>query len=328
MGIFLSLVFGFIPMILFAWCIYWLDRYEKEPRALLGGVFTWGVIFAAGGAFLINTGLGLGVYLFTGSEAATELTTTSIIAPFVEECLKGLAVFIVFLIFRSEFDSILDGVVYAGITALGFAATENAFYIYTYGYKEAGISGLIGLVFIRVVLVGWQHPFYTAFTGIGLAITRYTRNPAVRILAPAAGLSLAILAHSAHNTISTILSGGLQGLVFGTFLDWTGWFFMLVFVLFALRREKTWLAEGLKEELDSGLITLAQYQALCTPFGQTSARLNALFNGRYRDTRRFYQTCAELAQKKRQLLALGEEGGNTAVIERLREELGDLSAWV
>ena len=48
------------------------------------------------------------------------------IAPIIEESLKGLAVLLVFLLFRKEFDSILDGIVYAAITALGFAATENS----------------------------------------------------------------------------------------------------------------------------------------------------------------------------------------------------------
>ena len=55
MGILLSLFFGFVPMLLFAWLIYWLDRYEKEPKVLLGGVFLWGAVVAAGGAFLVNT---------------------------------------------------------------------------------------------------------------------------------------------------------------------------------------------------------------------------------------------------------------------------------
>ena len=89
---------------------------------------------------------------------------------------------------------------YAGIVALGFAATENTLYIYRDGYLENGFAGLFSLAFIRVVLVGWQHPFYTAFIGIGLAITRLTRNPAVRLAALLTGLSLAIFLHSFHNT--------------------------------------------------------------------------------------------------------------------------------
>ena len=57
----------------------------------------------------------------------------------------------------------------------GFAATENTLYIYN-GFHQNGWSGLAFLVFVRVILVGWQHPFYTAFTGIGLAVARLNRK--------------------------------------------------------------------------------------------------------------------------------------------------------
>ena len=154
MPFFVSLFFGFVPMFIFAYILYWTDRYEREPKVLLGAVFFWGVAIAAGGAFVINTMLGMGVYIFTGSESATDLATGSIIAPIVEESLKGLAVLIVFFVFRREFDSILDGIVYAGIVALGFAATENTHYIYNFGYVDGGWEGLWFLVFVRVILVG------------------------------------------------------------------------------------------------------------------------------------------------------------------------------
>ena len=125
MAFLVSLFFGFVPMFLYSAFVYWVDRYEKEPKALLGAAFFWGVVIAAGGAFIINTLFGVGIYIFTNSEAAADFGTTSIVAPFVEEILKGMAVGIVFLMFRKEFDSVLDGIIYGGIVGLGFAATEN-----------------------------------------------------------------------------------------------------------------------------------------------------------------------------------------------------------
>ena len=50
----------------------------------------------------------------------------------------------------------LDGIVYAAITAMVFAATENVLYIYRNGYLENGWIGFWALVFIRVMLVGWR----------------------------------------------------------------------------------------------------------------------------------------------------------------------------
>lgn len=324
MGLLLSLFFGFIPMLFFAWFAYWIDRYEKEPKVLLGGVFLWGVIVAAGGAFIINTVLGVGVYLFTESEMATDFMTGSLIAPVVEESLKGLAVLAVFLIFRREFDSILDGIIYAAIVALGFAATENTYYIYTYGFQEDGYGGLLWLAFVRVILVGWQHPFYTAFIGIGLAAARLYRNVLVMLAAPLLGWFTAVVAHSFHNTLAHLLNG-LEGIAIGTAIDWIGWAFMFLIILLALWREQRWIIHQLKEEVSLGSITPAQYRTACSAWLQGAARINALFSGRYLATSRFYQLCAELAYKKNQHQTVGDEGGNTVIIERLRADLARLS---
>jgi RsiW-degrading membrane proteinase PrsW (M82 family) len=324
MGILLSLFFGFVPMLLFAWLIYWLDRYEKEPKVLLGGVFLWGAVVAAGGAFLVNTLLGMGVFLFTGSAKVTEVTTGSLIAPIVEESLKGFAVLMVFLIFRREFDSILDGIVYAAIVALGFAATENIYYIYTYGFQDAGMSGLFFMAFVRVVLVGWQHPFYTAFTGIGLAIARLNKSFIIKLFAPFGGWMLGVFTHAFHNTLAELFPS-LIGLAFGAAVDWSGWLMMFIFVLWAIYREQKNLIQHLREEVTLGVLTPNQYRTACSTWLQSAARLGALFSGQYLATGRFYQLCGELAHKKGQRQRLGEEGGNTAIIERLRGELTRLA---
>lgn len=323
MPLLVSIFFGFVPMFIFAGFINWLDRYEKEPKALLGAAFMWGVLIAGGGAYIINTVLGLGVYIVTGSEGATDFATASIIAPIVEESLKGLAVLVVFFLFRKEFDSILDGIIYAGITALGFAAIENVLYIYNYGYQEGGWGGLWQLVFIRVILVGWQHPFYTAFTGIGLAIARMNRNFFVKIVSVLGGFSLAVFTHAFHNTFGSLI-GGIEGLAIGTFVDWLGWFFMLIFIIWMIVSERNILKRHLSEEVNNGLISPAQYHTAIS-FAQTGARINALTSGNYLVTSRFYQACGELAHKKEQFNKLGEERGNQAIIEKLRGELIQLA---
>lgn len=323
----LSILLGIIPMLLFAFLVYWLDHYEKEPKLLLGGVFAWGAIVAAGGAFLINTLLGTGIYLFTGSETATNLSTSAVIAPIIEESLKGFAVIIVFLFFRREFDSILDGIIYASVAALGFAATENIYYLFNYGYLEDGLGGLLVLAFIRIILVGWQHPFYTAFIGIGLALARLNRNPVIKVIAPVAGWGLAVLTHGLHNTLASLLTGG-GGFLLGSVVDWTGWAMMFGFILWNISREQRYLSLQLREEVTLGNLTLNQYRIACSAWAQSAARISSLFRGRYQQTSRFYQLCGELAHKKHQREKLGEEGGNTALILRLREELFVLSPVV
>lgn len=323
LGVILSVLLGFVPMLAFAYVVYWTDRYEKEPVFLLGGVFIWGAIIAAGAAFVVNSFLGLGVYLFTGSEAFTEVSTTSAIAPIIEESLKGIACLLVFLFFRREFDSILDGIVYAAITAIGFAATENVYYIYTYGFQENGISGMIWMSFVRVILVGWQHPFYTSFTGIGVAVSRLNRNPLIKIIAPMIGWGAAVFTHSMHNTLSTIFQGS-ESLVVGILFDWTGWLAMVIFVIWALYREQRWIITQLVEEVANGIITPTQYKTACSAWSQTTARLSALLSGRYRLINRFYLLTAELAYKKHQSALPGEQERDKIEIDHLRAELGQL----
>lgn len=319
-----SLFFGFVPMFFFSWILYWLDRYEKEPLRLLVGVFAWGMIVAAGGAYVLNTMFGITMFAMTGSETATDIATGSISAPIVEEALKGAAVLLVFLLARKEFDSVLDGIIYAGVAALGFAATENVLYIWR-GYTANGWDGLFQLAFIRIVLVGWQHPVYTSFTGIGLALARMNRSWLVKFLAPVTGFSLAMFTHSFHNTLASIPFFGELTCFVGSFLDWLGMFFMLAVVLWVTWMERRNIATFLQEEVQLGIISQVQYRTACSAAAQSFARLSSIFNGRFAATRRFYQVCAELAQKKQQLHKLGDEAGNLALIQKYREELARLA---
>jgi len=315
--------FGFVPMFFMAAFVNWLDRYEKEPKLLLGAAFMWGVVIAGGGAYILNTFVGMSVYTLTGSASAADFSTTSIAAPIIEEALKGLAVLVVFLLFRKEFDSILDGIVYGAITAMGFAAIENVLYIYRNGFQGGGWEGFWTLVFIRVVLVGWMHPFFTAFTGIGLAVARTNRNMLIKLIAVPAGYTVAVMLHAFHNTFSSVIGGG-GGFILGLIADYIGYFFMLGFIIWMIIRERNILKRQLVEEVNSGAISRGQYNTAIS-FFQTNAHLAALTSGTFRSTSRFYQVLGELAHKKEQLQKHGDERGNTQIIEKLRSEMLQLA---
>ncbi len=324
MAFLLSLTFGVAPMLAYAAALYWIDRYEKEPLGLLAGCFLWGATVAAGWSFILNTLVGVSVFLLTDSDLAVTLSTGSISAPIVEEISKALALLILFMVFRPELDTPLDGIVYGGIVGLGFAATENTLYIFN-GFQESGYSGLLAVAFIRVVLIGFQHAFYTAFTGLGFALARLQPRRALQILAPLAGLAMAIAAHSLHNTLATLLPG--KGLItFGTFVDWAGWLAMLGIILWALGRERSWIRRYLDPEVRAGVLSASQYRIALSPARRQVAALRALATGRARSTRRFYQLCAELAWKKHQASRLGPDAGRSATIDELRDELAVLSA--
>jgi len=316
--------FGFVPMFLFAAFVNWLDRYEKEPKILLGAAFVWGVVIAGGGAYVLNTAVGMSVYSLTGSASAADFSTTSIAAPIIEETLKGFAVLIVFLMFRKEFDSILDGIVYGAITAMGFAAIENVLYIYRNGFQDGGWEGFWTLVFIRVVLVGWMHPFFTSFTGIGLAVARTNRNVLVKIIAVPSGYTIAVMTHAFHNTFSSVIGGG-GGFILGLIADYVGYAFMLGFIVWMVIHERNILKRQLVEEVNIGAISRGQYNTAIS-FFQTNAYFAALTSGTLRSTSRFYQVLGELAHKKEQLQKMGEERGNSQIIEKLRMEMMQLAS--
>jgi protease PrsW len=323
LALILSFLLGFIPMLGFAAIIYWLDRYEKEPLLLLGGVFTWGAVIAAAGAFIFNTLTDAGLFLLVRSESLADFTTGFMVAPLVEESLKGFAILLIFWMFRSEFDSILDGIVYAAVTALGFAATENAFYIFNFGYLKGGWGNFWLLTFIRIIVVGWQHPFYTSFTGIGLAYARLHQNKTVKAVAPLLGLFASIFTHSFHNFLAGFGNNFLC--IIGSIFDWSGWIAMLVFILLMVNREKSLMIQYLKEEIDLGNITLLQYTVIQSTGWQIKIFLESLFNGGFFRTRRFYQLCAELSHKKFQFASFGNEIENNTLIEALRSDLRELS---
>lgn len=320
-----AFVLSFMPALLYAWLLYWLDRYEKEPRLLLGGVFVWGAVVAAGFAYVLNTVFGVGVYILTSSEGVSDIATSSLSAPLVEESFKALAVLIVFLAFRKEFDSVLDGIIYAGITALGFAATENLVYLYERGYLESGWEGLWALFLLRVVFGAWNHPFYTSFTGIGLAIARLNRTPWIKYLAPLAGWLLSVFSHFLHNTLAIFVES-FETLALLVLVDWVNWLVMAAVVVWAIWREKRWILDQLQEEVANGVLSPAQYRVAASRFQRTFAHLTGLGLGRYQDTRRFYDLCTELAYKKHQFARLGESQDNPQqLIEQLRAQVQQLS---
>ncbi|HEY2739337.1 MAG TPA: PrsW family intramembrane metalloprotease [Thermoanaerobaculia bacterium] len=320
----LALLLSFGPALACAAAVYWLDRYEKEPAVLLGAVFGWGAVVAIAGALLAQFALEGATALATGSRQAADFAGTTLFAPFTEETLKGVAVLVVFVVVRHELDSVLDGIVYAAVTALGFAATEDFFYLLGAGVGQ-GVHGLLGLFVLRVVLGIWDHPFYTSFIGIGLAVSRLSRSLPVRWLAPPAGWAAALGFHALHNTLATFSEKvpALGAVMF--FLDWSGWLLMGLLILLAIRREARLVGVHLAEEVESGRLTLAQYRTAVSRWGRSGACLRAMTRGRLRTTSRFYQVCGELAHKKEQLASLGDEGCNTALVEELRTELAGLS---
>ncbi|MFO7537768.1 MAG: PrsW family intramembrane metalloprotease, partial [Chloroflexota bacterium] len=252
-----------------------------------------------------------------------DFLTAALIAPPVEEIAKGLALLLIFIFWHREIDSWLDGIIYGAMVGMGFGMVENVFY-YMYEFETAGVEGFGILVFLRGIIFGLNHALYTAMTGLGIAMARLSTKQSTRILAPLAGLSMAIFLHFLHNF--TVSFGNLICVV--AFLaNWGSTFFFLVIIIWALAQERHWIREYLREEVELGLLSQEQYDIAVSGLARWQKRLGHLFSGRlraYRRTRHFYDRCSKLAFRKHHYELFQDEESQNC-ITRFRTEIAAMN---
>ncbi|WP_234326836.1 PrsW family intramembrane metalloprotease [Streptomyces sp. NRRL S-337] len=226
-GLLVGLGLAVFPVPLLVAAFRWLDRIEPEPRRNLAFAFSWGACAAALVA-LVTNGFAtdwLAANIASASPSEAETWGATAIAPVVEETVKAAAVLLLYRFRRRDFDGITDGIVIAGITATGFAFTENIVYLgNAFGEDQSmGHTGLdsltAGTFFVRIIISPFAHPLFTILTGLafGIAATRYPRRRAARIALAALGLLTAVLLHAIWNAASSLGDIGFL-LVYGLFM--------------------------------------------------------------------------------------------------------------
>ena len=178
-GAIVGAVSAIIPAGFYLTLFLWLDRYDPEPPVRLIFAFVWGAVIAIFIAYIVNTVFGI---IFGGTLAAI------VSAPIIEEGGKGGCVLIIALFFRRDFDGMVDGIVYAGVVALGFATVENISY-YGESMVSGGTGGLFRTLILRGVLSPYSHVLFTCMTGVGIGIARETHDKALKIAAPSSVIS-------------------------------------------------------------------------------------------------------------------------------------------
>lgn len=130
-----ALVASFVPALLWLWFFYSRDRYEREPKSLIGKLFLWGLLagpWAAGMNELLGGTLVQAADHY-GTSGAIPLAITLLLISIVllglnEETMKYL-VATNSVRNNPNFNERVDGMVYLTTAALGFAAGENFIYI-------------------------------------------------------------------------------------------------------------------------------------------------------------------------------------------------------
>jgi protease PrsW len=301
-SIIIILLLSFVPMLLYAGLLWWLDRYEKEPLALLGFAFLWGAIPSIILSLILEIILNVPIIALSGENALIyNLLGASLAAPIIEEGTKALAVLGLFIFFPREIDSPLDGLIYGGMAGFGFAAVENFFYLMT-AYESGGLGGAFGLAFLRAGLFGLNHAMYTAFTGLGVALALELRR-AWLVVMPLLGLSLAVATHAYHNTFSTFwgYTEGGGALLTAAIGDWVGVLILLIVAVWA-----RWLeGQRIRDYLNQGFegrdaLSSDEIELLTSPWRRRLERLRRLFSEgpeRWWQQGRFFHLITEAAFK-------------------------------
>ncbi|WP_243791211.1 PrsW family intramembrane metalloprotease [Saccharopolyspora gloriosae] len=248
--------------------IVWIDRWEPEPPMLMLGAFLWGAGGATGCSLLLNDSvIGLGELLFGPSDHV--FFERALMAPLVEEAAKALFVVSLWFWRRSEFNGLVDGIVYAGLTAAGFAFTENILYFgkaFSEGGWGSATGGVVAVFILRGILAPFSHPLFSSMVGIGIGLASRTTDTTKRVLWPAAGFLLAVVLHAAWNA-STLLGGtGFLNVYFLIMLPifaGTGWL-----VTWQRKREQRIVADQLPVLQRAGLIPRSEVEMLASLAGR------------------------------------------------------------
>jgi RsiW-degrading membrane proteinase PrsW (M82 family) len=123
------------PVLALILLIYFKDKYEKEPFRALLWAFILGMLIVI--PVIIVEQL-LSVYFNQNFEvSAGNLSAVAydafVVAAFTEEGFKML-VFMIFFWRNKNFNEKFDGIVYAALISLGFAAVENILYVFDNGF--------------------------------------------------------------------------------------------------------------------------------------------------------------------------------------------------
>ena len=341
----LSSLLALVPLAV----LRFLDRRERESPWLFAAAFLWGGLIATALALPFNTAFfklvddwlahHLMLAVILGPDASMMLVAP-ISAPIAEELAKALGVLLLFWLLRPEFDNMRDGLVYGALVGLGFTWFEAALYVANV-YAKFGVAAYGLQLGARYALFGLGgHAMFTALFGASLGLALQTRRKWLRILAPIAGLGLAIAAHMLNNslplfaTLARIAAGKLpleseqipdvgffQAFTTGSLIQLTIFVPFLLIMAVAIWRSGVWERRVIREELADEVgrsVTPDEYQAIVSDRLLRTRRID----------RKHQQTSAalvnaqnELAFRKRRVQDEGGDPERDSLVAEWREDI-------
>ena len=219
----LLIFLSFLPPLLYTIWIRNTERFHREQWIPIFLCFLWGATIAVVAAFILEVIFGLPYTYSTSNADMTPFVAAVVIAPVVEEFTKPLALRLKSV--RYNLDELEDGLIFGAVAGLGFSATENL--LYGYSFLSEGFVAFLILMAIRSFGGCLLHASATALTGYGYGKTVMKHSSIFGVLPY---FALAIFLHGFYNFF---VSYELVGVVSGFFLA-----FLFVIMVITLVRKK------------------------------------------------------------------------------------------
>lgn len=324
-----------LPTLAVYFLIFWLlDRIRPTSWAMRFLALGWGACVSTYVSMIVNSWAGNLMMVQGAGDPAAASRPAVFAAPFVEEVAKASILFLLAILARYRLVSPPQMLSLAGLSAIGFAFTENILYyfrakVYSSVVASAGDSdqAVRQLALLRGVFTSFGHPVFTTMTGIGLIVALRSRSKWVRIVAPLAGFSCAALGHMLFNGFASIMTDNSQQL----YLMIVGWGIVIVLLVTYIRhllKECRRIRARLGDYAIMGWLTQRDTEVFSHLWWRTKLIWAGAFRGRqvFRGTIRMQRAMTELAYLRDQMTlgvvdAIGDQRAHELIGE-IRELRG------
>ncbi|WP_027125207.1 PrsW family intramembrane metalloprotease [Gelidibacter mesophilus] len=174
------------PVFIVIFYIFINDKYEKEPKRLLVQNFLLGAIVS----IIITTLLYVIIEIPLPLKNHESVFEQFIKAFFVVGLTEEFSKYIIIRYYsqpHEEYNEPYDGIVYAVMVSMGFAATENIMYV---------LQGGMEIAIIRAFTAVPAHATFAILMGYFMGKAKFSNN---RVILNLTGLFLAVLFHGAYD---------------------------------------------------------------------------------------------------------------------------------
>lgn len=167
----LILLAALAPIAILAYYIYRRDKFQKEPVKELLKAFGMGIL-SVPVSLLISTPLEFAGFYSMETQTLLDAVKVSFLGAAIPEEIAKFLMLWLFVRKSRCFDEKVDGIVYASVVSLGFAAVENILYLVTNyeSWISVGITRALFSVpghFFFGVLMGYYYSLFRFYPAAG-----------------------------------------------------------------------------------------------------------------------------------------------------------------